>query len=81
MIRMLDGIWLRIRLIDKFEKAVTLVKAKHIIKATDSCEVTAKAEQTPRICKAIGLLLTSGSSNAFFASLAIILTPARGWRT
>jgi len=59
---MLLGTWLRIKLIEKFEHATTLVNARHITNATDSFDVTAKAEQIPNTCKPIGLFANIGSN-------------------
>jgi hypothetical protein len=59
---MLLGIWWRIIDTKRFAKAATVVRAKHITKATFMLEVTASAEQIPRICSATGLLVTMGSN-------------------
>jgi hypothetical protein len=69
IIRTLDGIWLRIIEINKFENATTVVSAKDITKAVSSLVVIASAEQIPRTCKAIGLLSIIGPKRAFFISL------------
>jgi hypothetical protein len=60
MIRILDGITFRIMEMNKLENAVTAVKAKHITTVTCMELVTAKAEQIPKICSAIGLLSKIG---------------------
>ena len=60
MIRMLPGTWLRIKAIKKFENAVTTVSAIHITMVTFKLLVTARAEQTPKICNAIGLFVKIG---------------------
>src|SRR5690554_596000 len=67
MIRMLLGIWVRIRDTARFEKAVTAITEAHITSVTLRLVVTASAEQIPRICKAIGLLLKIGSNRTFLA--------------
>jgi hypothetical protein len=51
---------LRINEIEKLEHAVTAVTDSDITNATFKLEVTASAEQIPKICSAIGLLLTMG---------------------
>mgnify|MGYP007077121662 CR=1 FL=1 len=53
----------------KLESVITEVKAIHMIKVTSIFTVTAKAEQMPRICNAIGLLSTIGSNSSFLVSL------------
>ena len=54
--------------IKKLENAVTNVKAIHITKAFFTLVVTASAEQIPRICNAIGLLLKIGVVKIFLVS-------------
>ena len=66
MIRMLEGICERIILISKLEKAQTTVSATLITNAVSTLPVTASAEHTPKICKAIGLLSAIGLSNNAF---------------
>ena len=69
---MLLGIWLRIIEINRFEKAHTVVSAMHMTSATHILVVTANAEQIPKICNPIGLLLNTGlikTSFEFIASL------------
>ena len=60
------GIWLRSIEINNDEKAVTAITARAITKETFKDEVTAKAEQMPSTCNAIGLLSTKGSTSSFF---------------
>lgn len=60
IIRILPGICLRISDTKKLEQAVTKVTARHITSVTFKLEVTAKAEQIPNICSAIGLFLIIG---------------------
>src|SRR3990167_3987592 len=62
IIRMELGIWLRIIEINRLENPVTRVRAIDITSAVFRFEVTARAEQIPRICKPIGLLLKIGLS-------------------
>jgi hypothetical protein len=57
---MLLGIKLRIKEIEKLEHAVTAVTDSDITNATFKLDVTASAEQIPKICSAMGLLLTMG---------------------
>ncbi len=45
---------------NKFEKAQTLVNARHITIVTERLLVTARAEHMPRICNAIGFSSISG---------------------
>ena len=59
MIRMLDGMKLRIIEKKNDEQAVTAVNAIDITTLTSSDEVTASAEQMPRICRAMGLFWMS----------------------
>ncbi len=58
--RMLLGVWLRNSEIARFENAVTSVSAIDITSAVLRLDVTASAEQIPRICTAIGLLTNIG---------------------
>ena len=55
MIRILDGIAERMIDMKKLENAQTAVSAIDITRLTCSDDVTAKAEQIPSICNAIGL--------------------------
>ena len=43
----------------KLDRVIVAVKATHIIKVGYSLLVTAKAEQIPKTCKAMGLSLKS----------------------
>ena len=45
---------------NKFEKAQTLVNARHITIVTERLLVTARAEHIPRICNAIGFSSIKG---------------------
>ncbi len=56
------GIWLRIIEMNRFENPVTSVRAMDITSAVFRFEVTARAEQMPRICRPMGLLLKIGSN-------------------
>jgi hypothetical protein len=56
------GMWRRIMEMNRLENAVTEISATHITRVTFSDEVTASAEQMPRICSAIGLLRNIGLS-------------------
>ena len=73
MIRMLDGICLRIQLIKKLENAVTVVNAIHMVTVVFRLLVTASAEQIPRICNAMGLLSNIGPNRTFLVSDAFRL--------
>ena len=68
---MLFGILFLIKAIAPLENAVTTTTAADMTSDLSSLVVTARAEQIPKICNAIGLLLKSGSSriclNDFFA--------------
>ena len=70
IIRMVCGMWFRMMLTDRLEKAVTNVRAMHIVTAVSSFVVTASAEQMPSTCSAIGLLLNSGSSSTLRSALS-----------
>ena len=61
IMRMLPGIWWRMLDTKKLEKAVTTVNATHMTSVTCSDEVTASAEQMPRICRAMGLFRKIGA--------------------
>ena len=61
MIRMLLGMWLRIRLTDTLDAAHTAVSASDMIRAGATLVVTASAEQTPNTWSVMGLLSTIGS--------------------
>lgn len=67
MIRMLLGILFLIKATAALEQAVTAITANDIVNDVESFVVTASAEQIPRICKAIGLLLKIGSSTRSLA--------------
>ncbi|MNF43880.1 hypothetical protein D3C84_249810 [compost metagenome] len=56
------GIWLRIIEMNRLEKPVTRVRAIDITSAVFRFEVTASAEQMPRICRPMGLLWKIGLS-------------------
>ena len=56
------GIWLRISEMNRLENPVTSVSAADITSAVCKFEVTASAEQMPRICRPMGLLLKIGLS-------------------
>jgi len=58
--------WFLISDINKLENATTAVRAIHITKVVFKLVVTAKAEQIPSICSAIGLLLNIGDINTSF---------------
>jgi hypothetical protein len=60
--------------IKKLENAVTNVNAMHITTVTRSEVVTARAEQMPRICSAMGLFLKSGSVSV--SRMLMMLLPA-----
>ena len=62
MMRMLVGMNLRMRLTELFAMAVTKMRARHMVTAVSSFVVTARAEQIPRICKAMGLSSKIGPS-------------------
>ena len=47
----------------KLDRVIVAVKATHIIKVGYSLLVTAKAEQIPKTCKAMGLSLKRGANN------------------
>tara|TARA_E500000075_G_scaffold129365_1_gene137027 strand:- start:683 stop:925 length:243 start_codon:yes stop_codon:yes gene_type:complete len=67
IILMLLGICFLINETNKFEKAQTMVNAIHITKATLILDVTARAEQMPKICNAIGLFEKRGSKRVLLA--------------
>ena len=75
MMRMLPGIWLRIRLTETLEPAMTKVTARAMTITVSNLEVTAKAEQMPRICKPIGFLLNKGSSKTSLDLLIVLALP------
>ena len=60
IMRMELGICARIMEMNMLENAVTSVSAMDITSAVLRLEVTASAEQMPRICSAMGLFLTRG---------------------
>ena len=65
MMRTLLGMWLRISEMNRLEKAVTAVTASAITKAVSILLVTARAEQIPSTCSAMGLLLKTGPNSTF----------------
>ena len=92
MMRMLGGMWLRIRLTEKFEPtSAPKITARHITAEVSILVVTARAEQMPSTCSAIGLLLNSGSMQNVFGfvchqpisltSMPVVWTSAVRWRT
>jgi hypothetical protein len=64
-----DGIILLNSEITVLEIHNTAITASVITKAISSFVVTARAEQIPRTCKLIGLLLIKGSDTAAFEDL------------
>ena len=64
-----DGIKFLISDITVFEMQRTAITANVITNAISSLVVTASAEQIPKTCKLIGLLLINGSATAFFDCL------------
>ena len=77
MMRILDGIWLRIIEMTRFENAVTTVRPTDITNAFSTFVVTASEEQTPRIWMVTGLFSESGSKMTFLILLsAMASTPA-----
>ena len=64
MMQMLVGIWFRSMLTKKLENSNTNTTAALMTRAVDIFVVMASAEQMPSTCRAIGLVLKSGSSNA-----------------
>src|SRR5690606_31411287 len=75
IIRMLDGVRLRTRLMKKFEDEITAITAIAITTVVSIFVVTASAEQMPSTCSAMGLLLNSGSTRTLraFADIAPLL--------
>ena len=67
IILMFVGMWFLINDTNKLDNVTTVVKATHIIKVIYRFPVTARAEQIPRICKAIGLSLNIGFKSTSFA--------------
>src|SRR5690606_29178421 len=64
IMRMLDGICLRMLDTKKLENAVTNVSAIHMVTVVFRLLVTASAEQIPIICRAIGLLSKIGPNSS-----------------
>lgn len=75
IIRMLEGICLRMIEIKKLENAVTKVNATHITMALAMLVVTASAEQIPRICRAMGLLSKIGEVKILLVSACYASLP------
>ena len=73
MMRMELGILLRSRLTKKLEKVRTKITAPHITTEVSILVVTARAEQIPSTCNAMGLFSKSGSSSALRPGPAISL--------
>ncbi len=72
--RILAGIWLRIRLTAALEQATTMVTQIVITKAVCILPVTARAEQMPSTPKVTGLRLKIGShSNSLVFASAICM--------
>ena len=66
MIRIDGGIMLRISDTDRFESVSTAITANDITTEVSILVVTARAEQIPSTCTAIGLSLNRGSISACF---------------
>jgi hypothetical protein len=77
MMRILEGMNCRMLEIKKLENAVTSVNAIHITTVTLRDVVTARAEQMPRICSAIGLFLKIGSARV--SRMLMRLLPAASY--
>src|SRR5690554_8215304 len=75
MIRMLPGICVRTRETARLEKAVTAITDRHMTMVTFMLVVTARAEQIPRICRPIGLLLNMGSKRTCLADASAMIRP------
>src|SRR5690554_8184847 len=75
MVRMLPGVWARTRETARLENEVTAMTARHITILTLMLVVTASAEQIPRICRAIGLLLKIGSKRTCLADAPAMIRP------
>ncbi len=59
--------------INKFEHATTAVNAIHITRVLLIFDVTANAEQIPRICSAMGLLANIGPNKTDFISFTLAI--------
>ena len=66
MILIFVGIRFLINDTAKFDIVVTNTTAMHITRVVERLTVTASAEQIPRTCNAIGLLLKTGSRRTSF---------------
>ena len=62
---MRGGIVFLINEIIKFPAPHTAITERLMMTAGFSCAVTAKAEQTPKICTKMGLFLLNGPRNCF----------------
>ena len=80
MIRMLLGILSLIKETAALEQAVTAITANDIVRDVESLVVTARAEQIPRICSAIGLLLKIGSSTRSLADVLLDIVTSGSFR-
>lgn len=67
MMRMLPGIMLRIAATAALEAAVTRITATHMVMVVSILLVTARAEQIPSTCRAIGLFEKIGVSRTSVA--------------
>src|SRR5690606_21014949 len=76
------GIWLRIIEMNMLENAVTNVSAIDMTRAVFRFEVTARAEQIPRICSPMGLLLKIGLKTTSLIVGCDMFTPPQraAWR-
>lgn len=75
IIRIELGIWLRIIEMNMLENAVTSVSAIDMTRAVFRLEVTARAEQIPRICRPMGLLLKIGLNRTSLTVACDMLMP------
>src|SRR5210317_1284555 len=78
MIRIEDGIRLRIIDIVKFDSDITAITAIDITTEVSSLVVTARAEQIPSTWAAMGLSLKSGSRSVLFCLAFMSRSPRRG---
>jgi hypothetical protein len=80
MMRMLEGVWLRIRLTARLANAMTMTTATDITSALSRRVVTASAEQMPSTCTPIGLLSRTGVASALRSALPMKASDALTWR-
>ena len=76
MMRMLVGMWRRIRLMAPLENTRTKITARHMVADVSSLLVTARAEQIPTTCREMGFSSKMGASRVSRALPMVQASPS-----